>query len=181
MILFEYDTQKYDFRAWAQSVIGVEHLEKLHEEPYPTKWSIRERSNHYLGRLHQAFTDEFLFMVHQFIYQAVEVKFGPIVSYQTKPALRVHLSGCGSISGWHRDKEYGQNPNAQNVWVPFTKVGGNNSLWIESEEGKEDFAPLTLEYGQAVIFDGANLMHGSKENDTDFTRLSTDIRILGNH
>jgi len=64
-----------------------------------------------------------------------------------------------------------------NVWLPLTPVWDENSIWIESEEGKEDFVPVELDYGQGLVFDDSNLRHGSKANQTPSTRVSFDFRF----
>ena len=64
-----------------------------------------------------------------------------------------------------------------NIWVPLTKVWGDNSLWVESEIGAKDFTPITMRPGQALIFDGVNLGHGSKINTTISSRISFDFRV----
>jgi ectoine hydroxylase-related dioxygenase (phytanoyl-CoA dioxygenase family) len=97
-------------------------------------------------------------------------------SYQVPPSFRFHFSRKGS-SSFHRDRDYGVDPAHLNVWIPFTRVWGSNSIWIESEEGKGDYSPVSLEYGQALIFDGPNLCHGSVWNNTTSTRVSMDFRF----
>ena len=75
-------------------------------------------------------------------------------------------------------RDYGHNPKEINFFVPQTPAFETNTLWIESEEGKEDFEPVTLKPGEFLRFDGANLMHGAKENHTGKTRVSFDFRIM---
>ena len=79
---------------------------------------------------------------------------------------------------FHRDKDFGVEDGRLNVWVPLTNVWGENSLWIESEIGAKDYKPITLKAGQALIFDGVNLGHGSKIHTTNSTRVSFDFRYL---
>ncbi len=59
----------------------------------------------------------------------------------------------------------------------MTDMYDTNSVWIESEEGKEDFTAPSLGFGRALRFDGANQKHGSKLNETPITRVSFDFRI----
>ena len=66
-----------------------------------------------------------------------------ISSYQSPPSFRFHYCGRSS-SVFHRDKDFGVGDGRLNVWVPLTKVWGENSLWIESEIGAKDFKPITL-------------------------------------
>lgn len=51
-------------------------------------------------------------------------------------------------------------------------------MWIESEEGAEDFRPYPVEVGEVLVFDGVNLAHGNKVNDTAKSRVSFDFRVI---
>lgn len=97
-------------------------------------------------------------------------------SFQVPPMFRVHLNGCPSVSSPHRDREYGMPVGRLNAWIPLTDAWGNNSIWIESED-HGDLRPLTVRLGQMLIFDSANLLHGSFFNDTGCTRVSIDSRF----
>lgn len=41
-----------------------------------------------------------------------------------------------------------------------------------------DFAPYEVKPGQIFVFDGANLSHGNKLNDTQVCRISVDFRVV---
>jgi tetratricopeptide (TPR) repeat protein/transcriptional regulator with XRE-family HTH domain len=43
--------------------------------------------------------------------------------------------------------------------------------------GIPPFRAVELDYGQALIFDGANLLHGSRSNSTAISRVSFDLRF----
>ena len=60
----------------------------------------------------------------------------------------------------------------------MTKVWDTNTIWVESERDKKDYEPMEAEYGEYYIWDGANLMHGNKVNDTGRTRVSIDFRLI---
>ena len=60
----------------------------------------------------------------------------------------------------------------------MTQAKDTNTIWYESEEGKLDMSPMEAEYGDYYIWDGANLLHGNKLNDTNKTRISVDFRIM---
>ena len=65
-----------------------------------------------------------------------------------------------------------------NYYLPFTDTNERNTIWVESEEDKGDFAPMMLEHGECMEWDGSNLMHGNKINDSDQTRVSVDFRVM---
>jgi len=98
--------------------------------------------------------------------------------YQKIPTFRVHLPNNVAVAQFHKDRHYNHNPWETNISLPITCCEGNNAIWIESEEDKTDYYPMEGSYGTYFVFDGANLCHGNKLNDTDSTRISIDFRIL---
>ena len=98
--------------------------------------------------------------------------------YQKSPTFRVHAPGNIADGGWHRDRDYNHSPHEINFFLPLTPAVGNNTIWVESEEDRADYAPMNCDYGQFYIWDGANLKHGNKVNDTGVSRVSIDFRIL---
>lgn len=124
-------------------------------------------------RFHAMFyarVDEFLPLYHSLVRQLV----GPdldTVYVQRIPTFRVHLRHSLAVGTWHRDRDFGHDPRELNYWVPLTPAYGTNSVWIEGRE-------VVAEYGEAVVFDGANLEHGNKINDTAHSRVSIDFRTL---
>ncbi|MDE2366039.1 MAG: hypothetical protein KGM95_03805 [Betaproteobacteria bacterium] len=174
--IIEYDIRKYDFRTWAASVLDFEQLENIHTRADLQAYTnIVDQINACRRLLIQGFECFRPVYVH-FIQSVIGPMFDGVNSYQVPPSFRFHFSQKGS-SSFHRDRDYGVNPAHLNVWVPFMRVWGANSIWIESQEGKGDFSPVNLEYGQALIFDGPNLCHGSVWNDTPSSRVSMDFRF----
>lgn len=94
------------------------------------------------------------------------------VVHQTTPTFRVHPVGSVAVGEWHRDSDYGHVPGEYNVWLPLMDAFGTNTIWIEGE-------PQDVKYGDALIFDGVNLLHGNKQNTTPDIRTSLDFRIAG--
>ena len=127
--------------------------------------------------LRTTLTPEFLAMIRDFMHDALPLPFRPVTRYQQSPVMRIHLHGGHSISGMHRDRDKGQASEVLNLWLPFTDVSETNSIWIEPEDGSGALTPVTLSYGQALIFRAADLLHGSKRNNSGATRVSCDIRF----
>jgi len=102
------------------------------------------------------------------------------VLYQRAPTFRTYLANAPAPMGkMHTDEEYHHQPSELNCWMPISdNVCGNNSLYAESAPGRGDFEPLNLKYGQ--IFRGYlnQCRHFTKENDTGFTRVSVDFRVV---
>jgi hypothetical protein len=176
LAIIEYDIRKYDFRAWASSVLGVEPLENIHERADLKIYSnVVAQINACRRELNKGFSHCKPVYV-DFIQSIIAPLYNGVNSYQIPPSFRFHFSGKGS-SAFQRDRDYRFNPTYLNVWIPLTRVWGSNSIWIESEGGAADFSPVELAYGQALIFDGPNLSHGSIFNDTPFSRVSMDFRF----
>jgi hypothetical protein len=51
------------------------------------------------------------------------------------------------------------------------------TVWAESRYGARDYEPVDLRYGQALLWDGGLLEHGTYPNLTDSTRVSCDFRF----
>ncbi|CAN5256214.1 hypothetical protein BH10ACI1_BH10ACI1_07480 [soil metagenome] len=174
--IIKYETEKYDFRAWASNVLGVTQLEKIHERDDLKNFTdVVKQIAVCRDELDNNFKD-CAPIYNEFVKSAIAPLYDGVKAFQIPPTFRFHYSGRGS-SSFHRDRDYGVNINRLNLWLPLTRVWGTNSIWIESEEGKKDFQPVELEYGQALIFDGPNLWHGSKFNLTDSSRVSFDFRF----
>ena len=105
---------------------------------------------------------------------------GGRVLYQRTPTLRVYTPGKQTAMGkFHCDEEFLHQPSEINFWLPLTgRVFGSNSLWVESEPMKGDFAPLNLSYGQCYSGWLNQCRHGCVPNDSSRTRVSIDFRIV---
>ncbi|GGZ97281.1 streptomycin biosynthesis protein StrG [Streptomyces bluensis] len=90
---------------------------------------------------------------------------------QRVPTFRVHLRNSLAVGEWHRDRDFGHDPAEVNYWVPLTSAYGSNTLWIDKE-------PVHAEYGDVIVFDGANSWHGNVINDTEHSRVSMDFRTI---
>ena len=171
-IILEYDSSRYDFRKWACEVLGVKDLEAIHSLNKVRTLNISPTSN----QLVKSFSS-ILEIYKSFIVELLQKEIGGIANYQSPPSFRFHYSGLGS-SVFHRDRDFGVEQGRINVWVPLTNAWGDNSLWIEGKEGAKDLQPITMRFGQILLFDGVNISHGSKINTTSSTRVSFDFRFL---
>lgn len=100
------------------------------------------------------------------------------VLFQSFPCVRVHRPGEFSI-GPHCDAQYQAPDGNINFYLPLTDaIWGTNSLFLESEPGKEDWRPLELRYGDIQRFYGVYCAHFTAENTTSVTRASLDFRLI---
>ena len=119
----------------------------------------------------------FLNTYKDFVHHISSTIFKEKLIYQRKPTLRIHFPKNMSVGGFHRDRDYNHPIEEINIWVPITLAFNTNTIWIESKFDKEDYSPMNLNYGQAVIFD-SGLKHGNKINVENLTRLSFDFRVI---
>jgi hypothetical protein len=179
MKIINYEVNKYDFSEIIKDILEVNSLDKLHEV---RKYDILTREKDQSTEWHRRYYDnfpKFEFLYRKFIVDFMKPYFNnEKIVFQKIPTFRVHLVGNLGVGDFHKDRDYNHGVNEINFWMPFTNTFGNNSIWLESAENKFDFHPVRVNYGQILEFDGANLLHGNKINDTNITRVSVDFRIL---
>jgi len=188
MKIINYNTGKYNFKDYIQKALNTNTLSFIHKNDdfiYNEKFKREnDQSTHY-HKLYYDFsrTAEFTELFKSFIEGVVKPQFGEEVVYQTIPTFRLHFPGNIAVGEYHRDRNYRDEDWASrvkesNFFLPFTDAFGTNTIWVESEEGKEDFSPMEVEYGQIVMWDGTNLLHGNKTNEESTTRVSFDFRVM---
>jgi len=204
--VFSYDTESYGFRSaftqalyeryspgnWATE--APEHLENLHllhawlgqlgvEATDLDTLNTRETdqgATHYRDlyglMLHQLKPD-FMLSYLDFLEQEVQPHFDERIIYQTVPTLRVHMPKNVAVGEYHNDARYGHPAEAVNFWVPATDAADSNTLHVQTSQDDQP-QPVNVRYGDYVVFDGVNLYHGNKVNETGKTRISFDLRVV---
>ena len=82
------------------------------------------------------------------------------ILYQREPNFRCHIPDTGLLLVHkHCDADYHHQQNEINFWVPITSCFGNNTVWCESEPGKQDFRPFDIGFGELVQFWGNQCVH----------------------
>lgn len=180
--VISFPTDRYPFdKVLAEDVFKVPRLDCLHvylaAQAGTNKASYAD--NLKLRRLMQTLADDspFYKLYHKWIAELIAPKFGGRISYSAHPKMRVHLAGTGSVSEFHRDVDVTGRSTQINCYLPFTDVFDTNTLWCESAYGWEDYRPINLKYGEALIWDGGFLKHGTFRNATSRTRVSCDFRF----
>tara|TARA_R100000664_G_C2755978_1_gene143754 strand:+ start:2913 stop:3560 length:648 start_codon:yes stop_codon:yes gene_type:complete len=185
MKIVNYNTKQYPFRQVVVDCLNlqVDNLEKIHanSERYErfTEHTDQQTSFHknFYSNANSEDSD-FTKLYKKFIREEVSKQMGEDIVYQKYPTFRVHLPQNLGVGGWHKDRDYNHGTSEVNFWLPVTETWDTNTIWCESEEDKKDFKPINLKYGQFLIFNGANLTHGNKVNETDSTRVSFDFRVV---
>lgn len=177
----QYDTNIYKFKDKILEILKVNDTAELHKIK---KYDIRTRMNDSITDWHKIYYDSFaifkelyLNFLENFIRPFFKINKGDLV-YQKIPNIRIHLVGNLAVGEWHQDKNYNHDSNEMNFWLPFCDTFTTNTIWIESRKGENDVHPYELKYGEILIFNGAELLHGNQINQTDFTRVSVDFRLI---
>jgi len=180
-MIIEYDTQKYPFDKVLSALFKAPVLHKLHVtyQQKTIKPFLTYDDNLKLRNVMQQLKDDSLFykVYHHWIAGVLSPYYGNDVTYSAHPKMRVHLAGTGSVSSFHRDVDITKREEQINCYLPFTDVFDTNTLWCESDYDLKDYQPINLKFGQAILWDGGYLTHGTVGNKTEFTRVSCDFRF----
>lgn len=187
MLIYQYATDRFDFKKLIQELYGIEDLSLLHTlynkeydvadlgkdthtiyhkifyDKFKSGWpEIEELYQHFIKTIVSSITDETEFM------------------YQKFPSFRVQLPQNKAVERWHFDSDQDHcHPLGElNYILPITPMFQTNAVWAESKVGLEDYHPMEGDYGNLIHFNGNVLKHGNKVNETGKTRISFDFRIL---
>lgn len=181
MYTITYSTKLFPFAFIVRNILNCPPLEDL-EGPKDTATAETDQSSKWHKWWYESNIDVFLDLYRKFIareiYPLTQLMWQGGLLYQTKPTIRFHYQGNKAVGEFHRDRDYSHNPAEINIFLPMTNAYASNTLWIEDEERPEFNGPVEAWYGQAIMFDGANLKHGNYVNITEDTRVSFDFRIL---
>ena len=180
-----YDTQKYPFRKIVSEMLEASEgntipLEDLHTlEHYDLLVREKDQSTIWHKRYYQKFKEQFLPTYLELVKELKE-RFGyDEIIYQVIPTFRVQLAeGNLGVGEWHKDSTYNHGTTEVNFWMPFVNTNEQNTIWMESKEDRGDYRPYKVNYGEILVFSGANLYHGNKNNNSNETRVSVDFRLV---
>lgn len=181
--ILRFDVARYPFTTVLERLVfRVRPLAALHEHARrrrPDGAPLGYADNLALRARMQNLPDDspFFVLYHRFVREVVASVYGGRISYSTRPKMRVHLAGTPSVSAFHRDVDVTHRPDQINVFLPFTPCFDTNTLWCESDYGARDYRPIRLTPGEAYLFDGGYLEHGTVANETEVTRCSLDFRF----
>lgn len=180
--VYSYSIENFPFQQEVEKILRTKNLNLLHLIDNHNN-QVLKRENDQSTSWHKLFynnySDSFSKLYLNFVENVLKPGFGwTQIVYQKIPSFRVHLVNNVAVGEWHRDRAYSHNVKEINIWMPFTDAYETNTIWTESKEGLEDFKPYEVKYGEFLVFDGANLMHGNKINETKDTRVSVDFRLI---
>lgn len=177
-VKISYDVQEFPFREVIEEVLGTKFIEKIHlEEEYEVFVKGTDQSTTWHRRYYSNL-DKFLPHYEKFIYEVIRPQFQEEIVYQKVPTFRTQLVNNLGVFSFHKDRDYQHNQEELNFFLPITDAYSTNTIWVESEEDKADYAPITALYGETVMWNGCHLSHGNKLNNTSNTRISVDFRVI---
>ncbi|MGB3740367.1 MAG: hypothetical protein WA948_13575 [Pontixanthobacter sp.] len=97
---------------------------------------------------------------------------------QATPTPRILFADQRGVSRYHRDADYGHHDAEVNFFLPLTRCVQTNALWVETRAHSGDHRAIEMEPGDLLMFDGANLSHGARANETGRSRVSFDFRVI---
>lgn len=187
MKYIKYNTKKYNFREQIQKYYNV-GLESFH---LVEDYELRTRETDQQTIFHKTFYDswdkdsELQRIYDEFMLKVVKPLFNnDEIVYQAKPSYRVQLVNNLGVGEFHKDSKYREDKEwvkkikERNFYLPLTDAKDTSTIWVESEPDKGDYSPMNSKYGDLVMWDGANLTHGNKQNKTKSTRVSIDFRVM---
>lgn len=181
----KYDTGKYDFVRIITELFSIGQLENIHEslfEQYKEQFQVgKDSSTVFHTKFYDRYREgwsEMQRLYDTFISEVIAPNYDEDILYQAFPTFRVHLTGNVAVGAFHNDAEFNHPQGEVNYIIPLTNSDGTASCWLESEPGKRDFEPIKMVIGELISFNGNELTHGNKKNETEKTRVSMDFRIL---
>lgn len=180
MNVLNYDTEKYNFKDIVCEYLNSTDLENLFLNNNKLLSKGTDQATYHHKKFYNKIDDDDKFkkLYDKFITEFIYPIFKENLIYQTYPTFRIHYKQNIAVFEFHKDKDYNHNTKTVNFFLPLTKCYDTNTIWIETKEDNGDYHPIICEYGNLIMFNGANLKHGNKINQTNQTRVSLDFRIL---
>jgi|LakMenE01Jun11ns_1017448.scaffolds.fasta_scaffold9873572_2 hypothetical protein len=180
---YTYDTNIFKFQDLLKESFNTHQLDNINEVR-----DVIKRENDQSTKYHKLYyklarTDEFIHLYESFIKDIIKPIYKEQIVYQAIPTFRIAYPNNIAVGEWHKDKwyrngEWASSVKEDNFFLPLTDAFDTNTIWVESEEDKGDFFPMNCSYGELIQWDGCNLTHGNKINETGKTRISIDFRVI---
>ena len=175
----QYSTEDFPFRETVIKILEESSLEKLHET---NKIELLTREKDQSTSWHKSYYNKFhadFYPLYLKFVEHLKISLGyESLIYQKIPTFRIHQVGNLGVGEWHKDKTYNHGLTEVNFWLPFVDTHNTSTIWMESKEDLGDYKPYDVKYGEVLVFNGANLMHGNKINEEETTRVSVDFRLV---
>tara|TARA_R100000231_G_C5321053_1_gene163424 strand:+ start:987 stop:1634 length:648 start_codon:yes stop_codon:yes gene_type:complete len=178
----DFNLGEYNFVSLVKKRFKVDDLSLISDQ-----FSVFKRNNDQSTSYHKEFyslarESSFQDLYRSFISEVIYPLYNEPIVYQAIPTFRVCLKNNIAVGEFHKDKHYRDvnwaiKVKEDNYFLPLTEAFDTNTIWVESEEDKGDFSPMVCSPGQFYKWDGCNLNHGNKINQTGKCRVSFDFRV----
>lgn len=102
-----------------------------------------------------------------------------ILIFQSYPSIRIQFFDKIVVPPHCDSDDLGKHPlGEKNFIIPITKMCNTNTIYIESEPGKQDFKNIDMDYGDLFFFNGNKCVHYNMKNQEKTIRISLDFRII---
>jgi hypothetical protein len=186
--IYTYNPGQYQFVDILKKIYNVEILSMLANDKinnqvvdFYTDSQKTEILQFYNSSLFQNFVDEYIrFLKNEIPNVFPNEKF---IIYQSKPTYRIHEKNNLSVGEWHRDSQdnYFHYLNTINFYLPFTDLNESNTIWMcknIQDNTNTNIEPILLKNNEFTSNYFAGVLHGNKINNSEFTRISIDFRII---
>ena len=178
-----YNKEHFLFKEKLEQLFGVNDLVTLNDDIEVFSREKDQSTKYHKLYYDWAHTDEFISIYNEFILDVIKPLYNEQIVYQAIPTFRVAYPNNIAVGEFHKDKWYRDvnwavEVDEDNFYLPFTDAFDTNTIWVESEEDKGDFTPMNCKYGEVIQWDGSNLTHGNKINETNKARISVDFRVM---
>jgi sporadic carbohydrate cluster protein (TIGR04323 family) len=198
-----YDLEKYNWPAWALSVIQevapqIKELETMHE--YLTPAEIVRVGQHVQNACSRRdFMERFDEFAAGVVPQRIQNKRYMIQRQGTLRVVIPQQAKVGRRLQFHQGIFVGNGRGCRTIWTPFTRAEKTNTMWIMDLDISREITkqvlsekwslqkfedeclkhawPVTLDPGQSHLFFQEHI-HGNVNNEEGYTRVSMDMRIL---
>jgi sporadic carbohydrate cluster protein (TIGR04323 family) len=198
-----YDLKKYNWPAWALSVIqevapNVKELETLHKVLTPTE-IVRVAGHVQNACSRRDFMELFDAFTTEYVPSRIDNKRYMIQRQGTLRVVIPEQSKVGRRLQFHQGIFVGNGRGCRTIWTPLTEARGTNTMWMLDLEISREITrrvlaekwslekfedeclkhawPVTLSPGQSHLFFQEHI-HGNVDNKEGYTRVSMDMRIL---
>jgi ectoine hydroxylase-related dioxygenase (phytanoyl-CoA dioxygenase family) len=178
-----YNLTQFPFKQKLEELFQINELSSLNDDIEVFTREKDQSTNWHKLFYEYARTENFIQLYDKFILEVIRPLYNEQIVYQAIPTFRVCYPNNIAVGEFHKDKHYRNREwtakvKEDNFFLPFTDAFDTNTIWVESEEDKGDFAPMNCNYGECVQWDGCNLTHGNKINSTNKARISIDFRVI---
>lgn len=178
-----YNINVFPFKQKLEELFQINELSSLNDNIEVFTREKDQSTNWHKLFYEYARAEDFIQLYDKFILEVIRPLYNEQIIYQAIPTFRVCYPNNIAVGEFHKDKHYRNGEWAakvkeDNFFLPFTDAFDTNTIWVESEEDKGDFAPMNCNYGECIQWDGCNLMHGNKINLTGKARISIDFRVI---